>query len=48
LTDDCAGLKASRGESVVPGALAIALGVMVMAIAAVEYFVFITWAQAPS
>lgn len=41
LTDDCAGLKASRDESVVPGALATALGVMVMAIAAVEYFVFI-------
>ena len=41
LTDDYAGLKASRDESLVPGAVTIALGVMVLAIAAVEYFVFI-------
>ena len=40
LTDDCVALKSNHDRSVIPGAAAMALGLMALAIAAVEYFVF--------
>ena len=43
--DDCAAMKANHDRSVVPGAVAMVLGLAALAIAAVDYFVFAAIAE---
>jgi hypothetical protein len=40
VTDDRVAMKAYHDRSVIPGAVVMALGLLVLAVAAVEYFVF--------
>ena len=40
VTDDRVVMKANHDRSVIPGAVVVALGLIVLAVAAVEYFVF--------